>query len=377
MSAVPVKVDEPASGLRRLLRTAIWLAGIGIVVLVLQGFGINIFGWVDSLIEQMQKVSRVALVGAMLAQVLNLTFGGLAYVAIWRAAYPDSKSIPIGRIVACSMVGIALNGVLPLNLGSVTMLFMFLAVLPGATVPGMASGFGVDQIFYAVMGAFTYTYLFITISGALNEAIGGLRTHLLGLVIVAIIAVVAIVLLIKLLRQRLVPELHKLKQGAAVLRTPRVYIFSVLLLQLIAYFFQNAVVGFFMWGYGIPVSLHAIILNDAANSLATLTAVTPGGVGVTQTLTTLALADVADPKVVAAYSLTQQLVMTAWSITLAIIAVAIFFGFRGGRAIVTNAVASARSEVGEKRAVKKAEKAAEKHTARPSSPPNSTPPTDS
>ena len=147
MSAVPVKVDEPASGLRRLLRTAIWLAGIGIVVLVLQGFGINIFGWVDSLIEQMQKVSRAALVGAMLAQVLNLTFGGLAYVAIWRAAYPDSKTIPIGRIVACSMVGIALNGVLPLNLGSVTMLFMFLAVLPGATVPGMASGFGVDQIF--------------------------------------------------------------------------------------------------------------------------------------------------------------------------------------------------------------------------------------
>ncbi len=70
MSAVPVKVDESASGLRRLLRTAIWLAGIGIVVLVLQGFGVNIFGWVDSLIEQMQKVSRVALVGAMLAQVL-------------------------------------------------------------------------------------------------------------------------------------------------------------------------------------------------------------------------------------------------------------------------------------------------------------------
>ena len=359
------------------MRTTIWLVGIGIGVLVLQAFGIDVFGWVDSLVVQMQKVSRVALVGAMLAQVLNLTFGGLAYVAIWRAAYPDSKTIPIGRIVACSMVGIALNGVLPLNLGSVTMLFMFLAVLPGATVPGMASGFGVDQIFYAVMGAFTYTYLFITISGALNEAIGGLRTHLLGLVIVLIIAVVAIVLLIKLLRQRLVPELHKLKQGAAVLRTPRVYIFSVLLLQLIAYFFQNAVVGFFMWGYGIPVSLHAIILNDAANSLATLTAVTPGGVGVTQTLTTLALADVADPKVVAAYSLTQQLVMTAWSITLAIIAVAIFFGFRGGRAIVTNAVASARSEVGEKRAVKKAEKAAEKHTARPSSPPNSTPPTDS
>ena len=101
---------------------------------------------------------------------------------------------------------------------------------------------------------------------------------------------------------------------------PPHYIFSVLLLQMIAYFFQNAVVGFFMWGYGIPVSLHAIILNDAANSLATLTAVTPGGVGVTQTLTTLALADVADPKVVAAYSLTQQLVMTAWSIAIAVVA---------------------------------------------------------
>ena len=97
----------------------------------------------------------------------------------------------------------------------------------------------------------------------------------------------------------------------------------------------------------------------------------------TQTLTTLALADVADPKVVAAYSLTQQLVMTAWSITLAVVAVAIFFGFRGGRAIVTNAMASARSEVGEKRAAKKAEKAAEKSAAKLASKADSTPPTDS
>lgn len=366
MSVVPSPSSAPASGRRRLIRTTLWLVGLGLTALVLQTLGFDIFGWVDSLIVQMQKVSRAALVGAMLSQVLNLTFGGLAYVAIWRAAYPGSREIPIGRIVACSMVGIALNGVLPLNLGSVTMLFMFLAVLPGATVPGMASGFAVDQLFYAVMGAFTYTYLFITISGALNEAIGGLRTHALGLVIVAIVAVVAVVLLIKLLRQRLVPELHKLKQGAAVLRTPRVYILSVLLLQMIAYFFQNAVVGFFMWGYGIPVSVHAIVLNDAANSLATLTAVTPGGVGVTQTLTTLALADVADPKVVAAYSLTQQLVMTAWSITIAIVAVAIFFGWRGGRTIVTNAVASARTEVSEKRAASKAAKLTAAHDVAPS-----------
>ena len=94
-------------------------------------------------------------------------------------------------------------------------------------------------------------------------------------------------------------------------------------------------------------------------------------------MTTLALADVAAPKVVAAYSLTQQLVMTAWSITLAITAGAIFFGFRGGRAIVTNAVASARSEVGEKRAAKKAEKAAEKTATKLTSAPESTPPTDS
>jgi hypothetical protein len=54
-------------------------------MLVLQAFGIDVFGWVDSLIVQMQKVSRAALLGAMLSQLLNLTFGGLAYVAIWRA----------------------------------------------------------------------------------------------------------------------------------------------------------------------------------------------------------------------------------------------------------------------------------------------------
>ena len=90
----------------------------------------------------------------------------------------------------------------------------------------------------------------------------------------------------------------------------------------------------------------------------------PGGVGATQGLTTIALHGAATSQQIAAYSLSQQLVLTLWNCVLATALVLIYFGWSGGRTIVTNSLVSARSDMKEKREESKQRKAEKKAAKR-------------
>ncbi len=362
-----VPLTEPAPPRQRITRIVATLLAIVIVLALLQLVGVDLLVWVRALSRAVGKIPTPYIVAGIATQTINMMLVGLAYVAVWRAAYPGAKKLPIMQIVTCFVVGIALNGVLPMSMGSFVMAFMFLAIIPGATAAGVASGFGVHQIFFVVAGVLTYGFLFLTISGALNEAIGGISNHLPVLMLILIGLVIGVVVLLKAFKQKAIGAMENLKQGAAILQTPWRYLVGVLLLQVTAYGFELLTSFIFMRGYGIPATISAVLLNTAANSIATLTAVTPGGVGTSQALTTVALNGIADPATIVAYSLTQQLTLTAWNCVFAALLVVVFFGYKGGKSIVTNSLVQARSEFKEKRAASKEAKAA-KNSASASSP---------
>ncbi len=362
-----VPLTEPAPPRQRITRIVATLLAIVIVLALLQLVGVDLLVWVRALSRAVGKIPTPYIVAGIATQTINMMLVGLAYVAVWRAAYPGAKKLPIMQIVTCFVVGIALNGVLPMSMGSFVMAFMFLAIIPGATAAGVASGFGVHQIFFVVAGVLTYGFLFLTISGALNEAIGGISNHLPVLMLILIGLVIGVVVLLKAFKQKAIGAMENLKQGAAILQTPWRYLVGVLLLQVTAYGFELLTSFIFMRGYGIPATISAVLLNTAANSIATLTAVTPGGVGTAQALTTVALNGIADPATIVAYSLTQQLTLTAWNCVFAALLVVVFFGYKGGKSIVTNSLVQARSEFKEKRAASKEAKAA-KNSASASSP---------
>ena len=354
---VELMAVEAAPLRTRMLRIALWLGGLLAILIVLELIGISPLNWLRAVFRAMGEVPPQYIAAGIFTQTCNLLLVGLAYVAIWRAAFPRSVSIPVMQITTCYIVSIALNGVLPMSLGTITMIFMFIAILPGATAAGVAAGYGVGQIFWASASAFTYTYLFITVSGAINEAIGGIRNHLPALALILVGVVILVIVLFKLLRQKIRDGAANLKQGAVIMQSPRTFLLRVFLPCAIAFCFEITTVAIFMHGYGIPVSIEAILLNDAANSIATLTAVTPGGVGATQGLTTIALSGIAPPTQIAAYSLAQQLILTAWNCLFAVACVTIFFGWAGGREIVTNSLVRARTELAEKRAAGRQAKA--------------------
>ena len=91
-----------------------------------------------------------------------------------------------------------------------------------------------------------------------------------------------------------------------------------------------------------------------------MTAVTPGSVGVTQAANVAALRDYTDAETATAYSIAQQLVTTAWSILFAIIMVAVFFGWTGGKLLVQQSYVDAKDTVAEQKAQRAAKKEAKK-----------------
>ena len=76
------------------------------------------------------------------------------------------------------------------------------------------------------------------------------------------------------------------------------------------------------------------------NSIANVTSVTPGGVGVNQAFNVASLREVTDATTATAYSVAQQLITTAWNILFAIVMMIWAFGWTGGRLLVTQSYGS-------------------------------------
>ena len=98
------------------------------------------------------------------------------------------------------------------------------------------------------------------------------------------------------------------------------------------------------------------------NSIANMVSVTPGGVGVNQATNVAALGGVTDPATATAYSLGQQLAVTAWNIAFAVALVVWAFGWAGGRELVEESYADAKVKVAEQKAQRAAAQAAKRPT---------------
>jgi uncharacterized membrane protein YbhN (UPF0104 family) len=168
------------------------------------------------------------------------------------------------------------------------------------------------------------------------------------------VIVAGVVVLVVLLVRTFWPKLRHLwedaKQGGAILSSPRDYFLKVILPSLASYLAKLAIIGVFLAAFAIPVTFGSVMHVVAGNSIAGATAVTPGAAGVTQAISAVALADYTDAQTATAYSLAQQLVMTAWNVVFAVILVLLVFGWTNGRALVKSSYAEAKQRAAERHA---------------------------
>jgi uncharacterized membrane protein YbhN (UPF0104 family) len=351
---------DPSRG-RRLVKVGAWLAATGVVVAVLGLLGVDVVGWLESLWDALTGIGFGYLVAGWSLQTLQTTLTALGWYFILRAGYPDAPA-PYRQVLAAYATGVALNGFLPANIGTFVMLLMFIAIIPGANLPGVLGGMLVQKIFFTFAGAFVYVYLFASVQGTFARQFELPHDHPGLTVAIAVGAVLLIVVLLRVFRRKLPGLIERAKQGGAILARRRDYLVRVVLPSFGAWLAKLGVIAVFLAGYGITVTFHTVMAVMGGNSIANMVSVTPGGVGVNQATNVAALGGATDATTATAYSLGQQLAVTAWNIAFAVVLVVWAFGWAEGRQLVGQSYADVKVKVAEQKAERAATKAAKRQS---------------
>jgi uncharacterized membrane protein YbhN (UPF0104 family) len=90
----------------------------------------------------------------------------------------------------------------------------------------------------------------------------------------------------------------------------------------------------FMAAFSIPVTAFTVFLVASSHMLSGLFAITPGGVGQTQALDVATLRNYAASGDIAAFSITQDAVITLWNVVLGVIVMIWAFGFTAAKELM-------------------------------------------
>ncbi len=212
----PADVEQPQ---RKLLRIAAWIVGTILVLVVLHLAGIDVWGWFEDLWETVTEISIGYLILGCLFQGAQTMLTALGWYGILRYAYPGG--VTYMPVLAAYATGVALNNFVPANMGTFVSLLMYVAIVQGATFPGVLGGYVVQKIFYFVIGTLIYIYLFSAVAGSFDfqfgdeqDAISNHPVLTLGIIAGAIFLVA---ILLRIFWAWVKKMWLKAKEGAAIL----------------------------------------------------------------------------------------------------------------------------------------------------------------
>ena len=308
------------------------------------------WNWIVGVFERIGDISPYWLALALALKTAESAFIGLVWRNILRAAYPKG-GLSFKTAWGASQGGTAINAVVPAQGGTAAMIGIFRSSIPGSSVAGLASAVVVQSLFFTAMSVLLVVIAAIlrpsTVSkGSPSDEVGTFFTS--HPVVIAILIAAAIALIYFLwprLKPRVLDQWRKAKRGAAIFRDWRLYGKQVALPSAASYCCRMGVNVVFMTAFGIPVTAFTVLIVASSHMLSGVFAITPGGVGQTQALDVAALRAYGSTGNVAAFSITQDSVMTIWNVVLGIVVMLWAFGYTQMKELLPRSKrARARSE---------------------------------
>ena len=184
-------------------------------------FGWDISGWCTHVWNTVTAISLGYLLAAIVLITLQTATTAVAWYSILRFAYPQA-SFTWAQAFACYATAVALNTILPANLGTLVMLIMFNTLIAGAGFAGILAAYVVQKVFYTVIGIACYLYLFLSVGGSFSLQLGFLSAHPLAAVILVVGGGLLLVLVARMLRERIAHWWQQAKVGGQILAHPRI-----------------------------------------------------------------------------------------------------------------------------------------------------------
>jgi uncharacterized membrane protein YbhN (UPF0104 family) len=342
----------PESKRRRTVKIVSWIIGFVLLLGLLNLIGLDVSGWLSELWDTVTEISFGYIVVGCLFQGLQTVLTALGWYGILRYAYPGG--VTFNPVLASYAAGVALNNFLPANIGTFVTLLMYVAIVRGSTFPGVLAGYVVQKIFYCIIGTLIYIYLFWSVAGSFEFRFGderdALTNHPVLILGIALGALFLLVMLMRVFWGWVKKMWARAKKGAAILGDLGAYVKLVLIPQMGGYVAKVMVIIVFLAAYKIPVTFGSVMSVLGSNQLANILSFTPGGVGVNQAFNSFALSSYTSTTTATAYSVSQQLITTAFNVGFAVILICVVFGWSGGSQLVRESYSGAKEKASEMRA---------------------------
>jgi uncharacterized membrane protein YbhN (UPF0104 family) len=342
---------------RRLLEGAVTIV---VIAAAAQLLGWDLRSWFSNFWDTLSSISAAYIVAGCALKTAQTTLTAFAWYSILHFAYPGK--IRWLDALACYAASVALNGILPANLGTLALLLMFTTIIAGASFAAILGAYAVEKIFFTLIGAFTYLYLFLSVGGSFDIKFNVVHEHPWATAIFLIGGIFLIYLVARRLWPRVIRWWNDAKEGGAILSDLPKYMTRVFTPSLLGWIASLGVMSVFLAAYDIPVSFHTLMRIAGGNSIANVTSATPGGAGVNQAFNVASLKGIASSDQAAAYSVAQQLVTTAWNIIFGIALMTWAFGWSGGKKLVGDSYEGAKEKAAEQKAAHEARKEAKRAT---------------
>jgi uncharacterized membrane protein YbhN (UPF0104 family) len=251
---------------------------------------------------------------ALALQLANIGFRALAWRNVLAAAYPAAR-IRLLDVGAAYAAGVALNAYTPARAGEALKIALVRLRVPDSSVATIAASSAVILVFDAIMGG-----VLITTAWALGVVPALPHPSLKAAAIVAGVAVLAVLLLRRFPRLR-----ARLREGGAILGTPRAYLRLVVPAQLGAWGCRIGVAFALLAAFGLPATIPLAALVVVAGGLSTLVPATPGGAGTQQLLVVYALQKTASAASALSFSIGMQVGITVVNTVVGLASLALVF----------------------------------------------------
>jgi len=306
----------------------------------------------ETFFENLAAIEWTAMAVALALWAAMLVARAHGWANALRASYPTTP-VPERMIQASFLAGAGINAIVPARVGDAAKIFLAKQSVAGSSYPAIASSFAVLTPFDTAMGLIVLGYALT--QGLLPEAprlphlpafeiaFWAQHPELLMLMLTAL--GIGAIALFAVLARRVEALWQKLKQGVAIVRTPKRYLREVAAWQMVGWMARFASFWFFLEAFGIGGSFSNVGLLMAVQAISTTLPLTPGGAGAQQALL---VATLEGPSRVAvlSFSVGQQIAVAALAAALGFVALFLVFRITDWRGLIERSRAAAQAGAG-------------------------------
>jgi len=307
----------------------------------------------DDFFSHLAAINWFALLVALAFFGMYLLLRSRALFNALRAAYPD-ETFQWRTVWGGYVVAYGINNFVPASAGNVAQYYLTKNSIPNSSYPTVTTALATGAVFDACVSGLVLVFAFTQDVFPKPSEFADLSSFDLAFIgrhpeatLFIVTALVVIVLAaIAILSSRVHAFWARVRQGVTILRDRRRYAREMVPWQIGSWIFRFGTWWLMLAAFHIGGSLRNVLLVQAVQVVAAAVGITPGGAGVQQALFLAVFAGVASETTVAAFSVGQQIALSAFTLGLAFAAMTLVFGTRGFRQLLRDARAARAAESG-------------------------------